>query len=716
MIETKVNENETPDVVPIDDILRKIYAGKAVRYDHVTIIGEFDISNNSVFGNDAYMRSHINTSIAIINSTIKNDTIFNGIIFLGEINFTGTNFEGKTYFNNSQFMNAVKFEKSNFKKIALFNSTNFLNLSNFNETNYYETACFQNSIFSEDAYFSEARFSGVTEFRRSTFNKRAIFSGTKFNWCEFPNCLFKKDALFENSKFSNSTTFRGSIFNKTYFKNSRFNGFASFADVVFKKDLHFETSDFSKLAYFKQTIFKENALFIGTIFDGAASFYGARFEKTVDFRNAIFNGSDISPLIELIVDGADTEPIIYMDLKWLEPGHNIIRVNQSFKGDFEVDNALVLDELLDTDIKYVSGLGYENTKRNQRISIFRVNGYPDPELFLINNGIKLSIKFKRNKSSGNLTIFISGVVLQVNNLSQCADFENAVFNRSIFGQKYILPFGGLRRLDTNNEYYGPSYDNYGSSSFLGNVSFFKSTFNGQADFYNAYFYEIADFGNSRFKDTANFDGSNFLGYADFENAFSKDFNFYNTRFLDRLRLEEMKFTNLEMEWKSIENILVCDGVTYLALIKNFKDHEQFGDADDCYYYYMLWKQEQTSWLSLSKYLDLFALITCGYGVRWHYTIILALVVMIVIGIYFSFKEGIVMLHIRGKFPDIWKSIFFSSVILISAPTDWYPRIFGETKYNGYIINNRYSILLERMIGWSLLILLINTLSRVMIRY
>ncbi len=227
---------------------------------------------------------------------------------------------------------------------------------------------------------------------------------------------------------------------------------------------------------------------------------------------------------------------------------------------------------------------------------------------------------------------------------------------------------------------------------------------------------MVDFGNSRFNDIANFDGSNFLGHADFANAFSKDFNFYNARFLDSLRLEEIKFTTLEMEWRSIENILVCDGVTYLALIKNFKDYEHFGDADDCYYYYMLWKLDQTSWLSFSKYLDIFALITCGYGVRWHYTIISAIVVMIIFGFYFSFKEGIVRLHIREKFPDIWKSIFFSLVILISAPTDWYPRIFGEKIYNGYIINNRYSILLERMIGWSLLILLINTLCRVMIRY
>jgi hypothetical protein len=63
-----------------------------------------------------------------------------------------------------------------------------------------------------------------------------------------------------------------------------------------------------------------------------------------------------------------------------------------------------------------------------------------------------------------------------------------------------------------------------------------------------------------------------------------------------------------------------------------------------------------------------------------------------------------------------EAIFFSLTLLFSAPTDWFVNLFGNDKYKDIVTANKYTIFLERVIGWSLLILLVNTLSRVMIRY
>ena len=75
-----------------------------------------------------------------------------------------------------------------------------------------------------------------------------------------------------------------------------------------------------------------------------------------------------------------------------------------------------------------------------------------------------------------------------------------------------------------------------------------------------------------------------------------------------------------------------------------------------------------------------------------------------------------------------ESLAFSAVALFSLPRELYP--YGDDIYLKFIkqsinitlirrkirVSYRFLVFLERLIGWSLLILFINTLSRVMIRY
>jgi hypothetical protein len=64
--------------------------------------------------------------------------------------------------------------------------------------------------------------------------------------------------------------------------------------------------------------------------------------------------------------------------------------------------------------------------------------------------------------------------------------------------------------------------------------------------------------------------------------------------------------------------------------------------------------------------------------------------------------------------NLSQSFWFSFIVLLSAPKELYP--LKTEFYESYSEHIKYWPIIERIIGWSLLLLLINTLSRVMIRY
>jgi len=87
----------------------------------------------------------------------------------------------------------------------------------------------------------------------------------------------------------------------------------------------------------------------------------------------------------------------------------------------------------------------------------------------------------------------------------------------------------------------------------------------------------------------------------------------------------------------------------------------------------------------------------------------------------AFKQKLQSKHKLYKIMRIFlESVAFSAVALFSLPKEFYP--YGEKKYAKFIGRNfiripiRLLMVFERLIGWGLLILLINTVSRMMIRY
>lgn len=67
-----------------------------------------------------------------------------------------------------------------------------------------------------------------------------------------------------------------------------------------------------------------------------------------------------------------------------------------------------------------------------------------------------------------------------------------------------------------------------------------------------------------------------------------------------------------VSWTSIENALVFNGPAYIKLIKNFREMEQFDDADDAYFRYRQLRRENKN-LSISKIEDTVFWLSCGYG-------------------------------------------------------------------------------------------------------
>jgi hypothetical protein len=149
-----------------------------------------------------------------------------------------------------------------------------------------------------------------------------------------------------------------------------------------------------------------------------------------------------------------------------------------------------------------------------------------------------------------------------------------------------------------------------------------------------------------------------------------------TEFINKLYFNDVKFVKLLIVWDFINDKLVCDGPTYLLLIKNFKEMEQFEDADNCYYQYrdVTRKERHDVW---GKILDYISWLSCGYGVRWQHPVLSAAAIAVLFGLYYEsygIKRKAANLFHKQEFRNpckydfihnFKKSLSFSVMILLS---------------------------------------------------
>lgn len=370
------------------------------------------------------------------------------------------------------------------------------------------------------------------------------------------------------------------------------------------------------------------------------------------------------------------------------------------------------------------------------------------------NGINIS-KARYLKSSINISdSIISGFVNLDNTILQkSVNFERTEFMRpaSFIGTKFNgdIHFDGSR-FDDDSLFISSEFNNFANfqyTKFNGFANFLGAKFNCEQDFHNCLFNDTASFKfvvfryNSNFEETkfmrsanfigaqfgsARFAGAQFKGLSDFGSAqFNQSVDFVGTEFINMIYLTDVKFSKLLVVWDSVKDKLVCDGPTYLLLIKNFKDMEQFADADNCYYQYreVTRKERYDLW---GKLLDYISWLSCGYGVRWQHPILSGIMIAILFGLYYESnslrRKAANFFHKQdGKNPckhdfidNFKKSLSFSVMMLLSLPPEW--SRFGREEYVKFVTHHWFSGILERLIGWGLMLLLIGTLTRLMVRY
>jgi len=169
------------------------------------------------------------------------------------------------------------------------------------------------------------------------------------------------------------------------------------------------------------------------------------------------------------------------------------------------------------------------------------------------------------------------------------------------------------------------------------------------------------------------------------------------------------FKTMKLEWASLKDILPFDGPTYIKLIKNFREMEQFTDADDAYYQYRRQSQANKE-ASFSKLGDIFIWLSCGYGVKPWRTAAWAVAIILIFTPFYFWRGGIKRLKEENE--DGKQDVSLYDAFYFSMTT------FTTLGYGDLYPADRYrmaAVVIEGLVGWLILALFLVTLANVMIR-
>ena len=209
-------------------------------------------------------------------------------------------------------------------------------------------------------------------------------------------------------------------------------------------------------------------------------------------------------------------------------------------------------------------------------------------------------------------------------------------------------------------------------------------------------FDIAEFLDAKFNDSVNFE------YAKFNIV-----GFSNSTFHKTIYLHGTDYEDMQINWSSLENSLTFDGEAYNKLIKNFREREQFKDADNAYYNYRFLSQKNKkgfSWL-----IDETTLLMCGYGVRPFNAIICGGIIILLFSIFYWHRNGISRLNDNNGSDN--QNVSFGDALYFSMVT------FTTLGYGDFYPNKhaRKMVMIESLLGWLILALFIVTLANVMLR-
>lgn len=345
--------------------------------------------------------------------------------------------------------------------------------------------------------------------------------------------------------------------------------------------------------------------------------------------------------------------------------------------------------------------------------------------------------------------------------------EDVSFEDSVFLGRFQLDdayFKGILNLMGAN-FTGPS--SFGNINCEENAYFYRAIFAGPSYFYNSKFSKLADFSQCAFKDYGEFPQSTFLGRALFRGStfeketsfrgsefamdaefkganFSSDaifasvkcegtlnFNKYGfiklkrTEFHGNLSLEKSRirhidlkdatlsnrsllninncdFNKLDARWDNIKDHIIFDETTYIKLINYFKSVGLFSDADACYREYN--HKSRKPDIS-SKIINSILWITCDYGTDARRAPVLLVILSIIFAILYIYPSPHIKIKDRsGQAISRRDSLYFSAMVIVNSST--------KCEAIGLW---RWAVLIERLIGWTLLAIFIITIIRLGLR-
>ncbi|MCK5108293.1 MAG: pentapeptide repeat-containing protein, partial [Methanosarcinales archaeon] len=293
--------------------------------------------------------------------------------------------------------------------------------------------------------------------------------------------------------------------------------------------------------------------------------------------------------------------------------------------------------------------------------------------------------------------------------------DHAYFDGASFGDHAYFDgasFGGDAYFDATPPVgicasFGDHAD-FRGANFSGYAYFGGASFGDHADFRGANFSGYADFGAASFGGDAYFGGASFGGDAIFNSTEFNKVSFSNTTFTN-VSLHGADFESMGVNWISLKDALVFDGPIYIKLIKNFREMEQFKDADDATYQYRRLSQANKEW-SFSKLGDIFAWLSCGYGVRPWRTAAWAAATILIFTPFYFWRGGVKRLKENNE--DEKQDVSLYDAFYFSMTT------FTTLGYGDLYPADRYrmvAVMIEGLLGWLILALFLVTLANVMIR-
>jgi len=246
------------------------------------------------------------------------------------------------------------------------------------------------------------------------------------------------------------------------------------------------------------------------------------------------------------------------------------------------------------------------------------------------------------------------------------------------------------------------------ASFDGDTDFRYASFDGDTYFPYASFGGDVDFWSASFDGDADFGSASFSGYTIFSSTKFNKVLFSNTKFT-KVSLHDADFESMYVDWVPLKEVLGFYGPAYIKLIKNFREMEQFKDADDATYQYRRQSQANKEW-SFSKLGDIFIWLSCGYGVKPWRAAAWAVAIVLIFTPFYFWRGGIKRLKENNEDEkqdaSLYDAFYFS---MTTFTTLGYGDLYPADRYR------MAAVVIEGLVGWLILALFLVTLANVMIR-